>query len=114
VILLVAIIYLILGMFIDAIGLMLLTLPIVVPIAGSAGIDLIWFGVILIKLLEMGLVTPPVGLNVYVVKSSLGNLVSLSQVFRGVWWFLVMDVIVLVIIFFWPETTLYMPKLIFG
>jgi TRAP-type mannitol/chloroaromatic compound transport system permease large subunit len=48
------------------------------------------------------------------VKSSLGNLVSLGQVFRGVWWFLAMDVIVLVIMFIWPETTLYMPKLIFG
>ena len=68
VILMVVVLYLILGMFLDSIGILLLTLPIILPITDAVGIDLIWFGIILIKLLEIGLVTPPVGLNVYVMK----------------------------------------------
>lgn len=72
-IVMVSVLYLVLGMFLDSIGLLLLTLPIILPAAQSAGMDLVWFGVILVKLLEIGLVTPPVGLNVYVIKSALGR-----------------------------------------
>ncbi|MEM8597854.1 MAG: TRAP transporter large permease subunit, partial [Pseudomonadota bacterium] len=60
-ILMVVVLYLILGMFLDSIGILLLTLPIILPVTQTVGIDLIWFGIILIKLLEIGLVTPPVG-----------------------------------------------------
>ena len=69
------VIYVVLGMLIDSIGLLLLTLPLILPLVSSAGLDPIWFGIILIKLLEIGLVTPPVGLNVYMIKGALGNLV---------------------------------------
>src|SRR5690606_945470 len=72
-ILIVAVVYVVLGMFLDSIGLMLITLPIFIPIAESTGIELIWFGVIVIKLLEVGMVTPPLGLNVYVIKSVVGD-----------------------------------------
>jgi TRAP-type C4-dicarboxylate transport system permease large subunit len=95
VILAVAALYLILGCFLDSIGLLLLTLPIVLPLAKSVGIDLVFFCIILVKLLELGLVTPPVGLNVYVTNSALGNLVSLPTIFRGVGWFIVADLITL-------------------
>ena len=71
--------------------------------------DLIWFGIVVIKLLEIGLVTPPVGLNVYVIKGALGNLVSLPTIFRGVAWFIVMDVIALMIIIAFPALSLYLP-----
>jgi tripartite ATP-independent transporter DctM subunit len=111
VVLLVALIYVILGMFVDSIGLMLLTLPIVLPIAREAGMDLVWFGIIVVKLLEIGLVTPPVGLNVYVIKGSLGNLVSLPQIFRGVLWFLAMDVVALILIVAFPALSLWLPSL---
>src|SRR5699024_8014982 len=69
IILVVTLLYLILGCFVDSIGLLLLTLPIFLPVAREAGMDLIWFGIILVKLLELGMVTPPVGLNIYVTKS---------------------------------------------
>jgi tripartite ATP-independent transporter DctM subunit len=111
VVLLVALIYVVLGMFVDSIGLMLLTLPIVLPIAREAGMDLVWFGIIVVKLLEIGLVTPPVGLNVYVIKGSLGNLVSLPQIFRGVLWFLAMDVVALILIVAFPALALWLPSL---
>ena len=74
-------------------------------------INLVWFGVILIKLLEIGLVTPPVGLNVYVMKGALGNLVSLPTIFRGVTWFIVTDAITLTIIVLFPILSLYLPGL---
>jgi tripartite ATP-independent transporter DctM subunit len=111
IILAVSALYLILGCFLDSIGLLLLTLPIVLPIANEAGMDLIWFGIILVKLLELGLVTPPVGLNVYVTKSALGSLVSLPTVFRGVGWFVVTDLITLTILVAFPWISLVLPSM---
>jgi C4-dicarboxylate transporter, DctM subunit len=111
VLLMIAVLYVVLGMFVDSIGLLLLTLPIVLPVVREAGLDLIWFGIVVIKLLEIGLITPPVGLNVYVIKGALGNLVSLPAVFRGVLWFLVMDVVALVLIVAFPQIALFLPEL---
>lgn len=110
-ILMIAVIYVILGMFVDSIGLMLLTLPILLPVVREANMDIIWFGIIVIKLLEIGLVTPPVGLNVYVIKGALGELVSLQQVFRGIWWFILMDIVALVVIVAFPQLSLWLPSL---
>jgi tripartite ATP-independent transporter DctM subunit len=111
VILMVCVLYLILGCFLDSIGILLLTMPIILPVVREAGIELIYFGVVLIKLLEIGLVTPPVGLNVYVIKGALGSLVSLPTIFRGVAWFIVTDVITLTIIIAFPAISLYLPSL---
>lgn len=111
VILMVAVLYLVLGCFLDSIGILLLTMPIIMPIARQAGIDLIYFGIILVKLLEIGLVTPPVGLNVYVMKGALGNLVSLPTIFRGVTWFVVADLITLTILIMVPWISLVLPSL---
>jgi tripartite ATP-independent transporter DctM subunit len=109
VILMVVVLYLVLGMFLDSIGILLLTLPIILPITEAVHIDLIWFGIILIKLLEIGLVTPPVGLNVYVMKGALGSLVSLPTIFRGVTWFIITDTITLIIIILFPVLSLLLP-----
>lgn len=111
VILAVAVLYLILGCFMDSIGLLLLTLPIILPLAKDTGIDLVYFCIILVKLLELGLVTPPVGLNVYVTKSALGNLVSLPTIFRGVGWFILTDIFVLAVIISFPWLSLVLPGL---
>lgn len=73
VVLIICAVYLLLGCFIDSIGIMLLTAPIMIPILQQVGIDLIWFGIIVVKLLEIGLVTPPVGLNVFVIKVPSGT-----------------------------------------
>lgn len=111
VILAVTLLYLVLGCFLDSIGLLLLTLPIVLPMARGTGIDLIWFGIILVKLLELGLVTPPVGLNVYVTKSALGNLVSLPTLFKGVGWFIVADLVTLSLLVAFPWIALVLPSM---
>ncbi|MFT6779471.1 MAG: C4-dicarboxylate transporter DctM subunit [Paraglaciecola sp.] len=107
----VGIIYVVLGMFVESIGLMLLTLPIILPLVVGADMNLIWFGIIVIKLLEIGLVTPPIGLNVYVIKGALGSQVSLQQIFRGVTWFIVMDIVALFFIVIFPWLSLYLPTL---
>ncbi|WP_169569394.1 TRAP transporter large permease [Sneathiella limimaris] len=107
----VAVIYVVLGMFVESIGLMLLTLPIILPLVGGADMNLIWFGIIVIKLLEIGLVTPPIGLNVYVIKGALGSSVSLQEIFKGVSWFILMDIAALLLIVFLPELSLFLPEL---
>ena len=103
-------IYLLMGMFLEPLGAMLLTLPIVLPIVSDAGWSLVWFGVILTKLLEIGMITPPIGMNVFVIKGVVGNLVSTTAIFRGVFWFLVMDLLVLTFLSWFPDIILFLPS----
>jgi TRAP-type C4-dicarboxylate transport system permease large subunit len=84
------------------------------PVVNGAEMNLIWFGIIVIKLLEIGLVTPPVGLNVYVIKGAVGNLVALEDVFYGVMWFIVMDILTLIILIAFPWLSLYLPSIMGG
>jgi len=111
IVLMICVVYLILGCFIDSIGIMLLTAPIMIPILKAAGIDLIWFGILVVKLLEIGLVTPPVGLNVFVIKSTLGGQVPLATVFRGAGWFVLTDLVTLGLLIAFPAISLYLPSL---
>ena len=105
--------YLVLGMFLDSIGILLLTLPFTVPIVEGMGFDLIWFAVIVIKLLEIGLITPPIGLNVFVIKSVVGDQVPLEAIFRGIARFLVSDAIVLGLLLAFPILSLFLPETMF-
>jgi tripartite ATP-independent transporter DctM subunit len=109
----VVVLYLILGMFLEPIGAMLLTLPIVLPLIDGAGFSLLWFGIILTKLLEIGMITPPIGMNVFVIKGVVGNLVSTSAIFRGIAWFLAMDMLILLVLILWPDLVLFLPA-VFG
>lgn len=111
VVLLVCGLFIILGAFLESISIMLLTLPVLGPLLISHDINMIWFGILTIKLLEIGLVTPPVGMNVFVIKSSLGSRVSLGTIFKGVGWFLVTDFITLAILIAFPFITLWLPSL---
>ena len=105
------VIYLILGMFIEPIAIMVMTLPVMYPVLIAAGFDPIWLGVISIKLAEISLLTPPVGLNVYVVKSSSPVPVRLGQVFAGVTPFIICDLFTLGLFIAFPEVVLWLPNL---
>lgn len=105
----IVLIYMLLGMFLEPIGAMLLTLPIVLPIIDNLGLSLLWFGVVLTKLLEIGMITPPIGMNVFVIKSVVGKLVTTAQVFRGIFWFLIMDLFVLLLLMTFPFIILFLP-----
>lgn len=106
----IVLVYLLLGMFLEPIGAMLLTLPIVLPIIEAADLNLLWFGVLLTKLLEIGMVTPPIGMNVFVIKGVVGNLASTTSIFRGIFWFLVMDLFVMLFLMLYPDFILYLPE----
>ena len=105
----ICIIYIVLGMFLDPIGILLLTLPFVVPLAEDMNLNMIWFGVIVIKLLEIGLITPPVGLNAFVIKSVVGDAVQVHTIFAGIMRFLAADLIVLALIVAFPMISLLIP-----
>ena len=101
--------YILLGMFLDSIGILVLTLPFVIPIVDDFGLSLIWFGVVVIKLLEIGLITPPVGLNAFVIKSVAPPDVRLEHIFKGIGWFLILDFVVLLLILLIPGISLWIP-----
>ncbi len=103
--------FLFLGMFLDAIAIMVMTLPVMFPILVGVGYDPIWLGVIAIKLAEISLITPPVGLNVYVVRSASPVPLTLNDVFAGVMPFVLMDVFTLALLILIPEITLFLPNL---
>ena len=104
----IVVMYIFLGMFLDPIGIILLTLPLTIPIVETFGFSLIWFGVVVIKLLEIGLVTPPIGLNVFVIKSIVGDRVPLESIFGGVAWFLLIEIFVLAAIIAVPWISLFL------
>lgn len=104
-------VYIILGMFLDPLGVMLITLPLFLPMFVALDLDLIWFGILVIKYLEIGLITPPVGMNVYVIKSVVGDRIELETIFKGVAWFIVCDVVVIGLIVAFPAIALYLPGL---
>ncbi len=110
IILAMSIIYLILGMFLDPLGLMLITLPIFLPTFKALDIDLIWMGVIIVKYIEIGLLTPPVGLNAYIVKGVVGDAVALGTIFKGLGWFLVCEALIMALLLGFPEISLYLPS----
>lgn len=107
----ISIIYLILGCFLDPLGLMLLTLPVFQPMFEAVGLDKIWVGVIVVKYIEIGLLTPPVGLNAYVVKGVVGDAVALTTIFRGLIWFLGAEAFIMALLIGFPEISTYLPSL---
>ncbi len=109
-----AIIYLILGMFLDPLGVMLLTLPVFLPAFDALNVNLIWIGVIVVKMIEIGLLTPPVGLNVYIVKNVVGDAVPLATIFKGIGWFLVCEFFIMWALIWYPQLSLYLPNLMMG
>lgn len=102
-------IYVFLGMFLEGLAMLVLTVPIVFPIITAIGYDPIWFGVIMVLVLEMGLISPPVGVNVFVVKGLVPD-VPIEQIFRGIipFWIAMMVCVILLIIF--PEIALLLPQ----
>ncbi|WP_291320802.1 TRAP transporter large permease [Desulfonatronospira sp.] len=104
-------IYLLLGCFIDALALILLTIPIFYPVAVHLGFDPIWFGVIIVLVVGMGVITPPVGANVYVVAGIVKD-TPVVTIFRGVWPYLLSIILCIAILTLFPQLALFLPDLI--
>jgi len=109
---LILLIYLVLGCFIDALALILLTIPIFLPVAVTVlGYDPIWFGVITVMVVAMGVITPPVGMNVYIIKGVARD-IPLEVIFSGIWPFLFAIIICLVILIAFPGLVTFLPSLL--
>ncbi len=101
-------IYVILGMFTDGFSMIFISVPIFVPIVEALGYDLIWWGIVTVMAVEISLLTPPVGLNVFVLKTMLPD-VPLTSIFKGIMPFFVADLIRLAIVVFFPIVVLWLP-----
>ncbi|MFC1902003.1 TRAP transporter large permease subunit [Chloroflexota bacterium] len=103
-------IYLILGCFIDGVAMVLLTIPIFLPLALALGFDVIWFGIILCRAMEISVITPPVGMNVYAIAGVVKD-VPMSTIFKGIVPFLIADVFNVILLLFVPQIVLFLPGL---
>ena len=99
-----------LGCMMDTLAIIMLVVPIIFPTMLKLGFDPIWFGVIMVKVSEIGLITPPVGLNVYVVKAAAPD-VPLTTIFKGVLPFLIADIVNTIILILFPQISLFLPNL---
>lgn len=106
------ILYIVLGMFLDPISMMILTLPIVLPVLKAEKLSIIWFGVVMCMLAEIGCITPPMGLNVYVMKGALGKSVDLNDIFAGALPFVLLMILIIIILYIYPEIALWLPSMI--
>lgn len=107
---LILLLYIPLGMVMDATGMILLTVPLYLPFLAANDVSLIWFGVLLMMMVQIGLITPPVGMNVYVVKAVIKT-VPMSVIFRGTVPFLAANLVVLGLLIGFPKLSLFLPSL---
>ncbi|MEO7336919.1 MAG: TRAP transporter permease [Caldimonas sp.] len=106
---LIMLMYLVLGCLMDAMAMIILTVPIIFPVVTALGFDPIWFGVIIVMTVELGLIHPPVGMNVFVIKSVVKD-VSFTTIFKGVLPFVATDMVRLVILIAFPMIALWLPQ----
>ncbi len=108
VIIVIVVVYLILGCFLDTLAMILLTIPIFYPAVQAVGYDLIWFGVIVVIMMEMGMITPPFGMNVYVIHGVARD-ISLGTIFRGVIPFIIPMFVCIILLILFPEIAMFLP-----
>ena len=102
------ILYVILGMFTDIISSIVITIPVIYPVITSLGFDPIWFGVIVVLVMEMGMITPPIGINVFVLSGL--TRIPVSSVFRGVWPFVLAEIVCITLLTIWPQIVMFIPN----
>ncbi len=105
-----SVIYLVLGTFMDPLGMILITIPVFVPMLNALHLDLVWFGVLVVKYIGISLLTPPVGFNIYVVAGAAGNTIPLKTIYRGCYWFLVCEIFIMTLLIAFPEISLWLPN----
>src|SRR5262245_27241999 len=106
---LIMVMYLVLGCLMDALAMIIITVPIIFPVIKELGFDPIWFGVIIVMTVELGLIHPPVGMNIFVIKSVVED-VKISTIFYGVLPFIVTDILRLIVLIAFPVIALYLPS----
>jgi tripartite ATP-independent transporter DctM subunit len=112
ILIIIQLIYFILGCFLDPAGILLLTTPIFVPVIAKMGFDPLWFGILFTVNMEMAYITPPFGFNLFILKGVSPPEISMADVYKSVWPFVLCQVICLGIVMLWPEIALYLPSII--
>jgi TRAP-type C4-dicarboxylate transport system permease large subunit len=97
------------GMVFESIGILVLLVPVFLPALAVANVDMIWFGIIVVLVTEIGLITPPIGMNAFVVKSVLPE-VKLGDIFRGITPFVLALLLGLILVFFMPQLAVFLPN----
>ena len=111
-IILLGVFYVILGLFLDGLSIMVMTLPITLPLIGAAGYDAVWFGVFLVIMVELGLVTPPIGFNLFVLQGLTGQ--QMALIARAAFPFFVLMGVAGIIVTIFPEIALWLPRVLFS
>jgi tripartite ATP-independent transporter DctM subunit len=104
--------YIVLGSFLESLTMIIITVPVFAPLTQSLGYDLIWFGVLLVVLIEAGLIHPPMGINLFVLQSQLPD-AKLGQMYIGSAMFLVANAILIALLLAWPQLALWLPRLLY-
>ena len=104
--------YIVLGSFLESLTMIIITVPVFAPLTQSLGYDLIWFGVLLVVLIEAGLIHPPMGINLFVLQSQLPD-AKLGQMYIGSAMFLVANGILIAMLLAWPQLALWLPHVLY-
>ncbi|MEX2453329.1 MAG: TRAP transporter large permease [Rhodospirillaceae bacterium] len=113
VILMILVFYIILGCVLESVAIILVTVPVFLPLVVAMGYDPVWYGVLMVVVVEVGLITPPVGLNIFVIRAQLPD-VELSTVFKGIVPFLAADAVLIALLLLFPQLALWLPGVLFG
>jgi C4-dicarboxylate transporter DctM subunit len=100
------------GMFLEGLAIMLIVLPFVLPICRQLGIDIVWVGLIIIKLVVLSLLHPPLGLQAFVVKTIVGDSVTLAEIYKGLLWFVAAEFLIIGLMIAFPELSMWLPHLL--
>ena len=110
---LIVVAYIVLGCFLEGIGMVLITVPVFLPLVKQFGYDAVWFAIIVVVVVEVDLIHPPVGMNLFVIQANAPDL-KITSIYRGIIPFLVAPLILLVLLFFFPQLALWLPKVLYG
>ena len=110
---LIIIAYIVFGCFLEAIGMVLITVPVFLPLVKQFGYDAIWFGIIVVIVAEVGLIHPPVGLNLFVIQAHAPD-IKITSIYRGIVPFLFAPLLLIKLMFLFPSLALWLPKLLYG
>jgi TRAP-type C4-dicarboxylate transport system permease large subunit len=111
VVIMLCILYLLMGMFFDGVSMMVMTIPFVVPIMSTLHVDLVWLGIVIVLIIEIGLLTPPVGLNLYVLQGATNE--PIRDVIIGSLPFLGILAVMVLLLFVFPQLALFLPGALF-
>jgi C4-dicarboxylate transporter, DctM subunit len=110
---LIVIAYIVMGCFLEGIGMVLITVPVFLPMVVGYGYDAIWFSIIVVIVVEVGLIHPPVGMNLFVIQAQAPD-IKLVDIYRGIIPFLIAPLILILLLFAFPQLALWLPKALYG